>query len=116
MSPSGLPFPSSAVTTDPVPTAGQAVVGILLPAGQAPTVDLRPGARVRIVATPRAQEDAPTSLAAGTAAVLVSTSIDELSGNTIANVAVPAPQAASLAALAATGRAALVLDADEAAD
>jgi hypothetical protein len=40
--------------------------------------------------------------------------VDEVSGNTVANVAVPAPQAASLAALAATGRAALVLDADEA--
>jgi hypothetical protein len=89
------------------------VVGILLPAGQVPTVDLLPGARVRIVATPRAQEDVPTSIGTGTPAVLISTSVDEVSGNTVANVAVPAPQAASLAALAATGRAALVLDADE---
>ena len=71
-------------------------------------------ARVRIVATPRAQEDVPTSIGTGTPAVLISTSVDEVSGNTVANVAVPAPQAASLAALAATGRAALVLDADEA--
>ena len=85
-----------------------------MPAGQVPTVDLLPGARVRIVATPRAQEDVPTSIGTGTPAVLISTSTDEVSGNTIANVAVPAPQAAALAALAATGRAALVLDADEA--
>ncbi len=113
--PVGTPVPTSAVTTDPIPTAGQAVVGILLPAGQAPTVDLLPGARVRIVATPRAQEDVPASIGTGTAAVLVSTSVDEISGNTVANVAVPAPQAATLAALAATGRAALILDADEAA-
>jgi hypothetical protein len=91
------------------------VVGILLSAGQVPTVDLLPGARVRIVATPRVQEDVPTSIGTGTPAVLISTSVDEVSGNTVANVAVPAPQAASLAALAATGRAALVLDADEAA-
>lgn len=113
--PVGAPVPTSAVTTDPIPTAGQAVVGILLPAGQAPTVDLLPGARVRIVATPRAQEDVPATIGTGTAAVLVSTSVDEVSGNTVANVAVPAPQAASLAALAATGRAAMVLDADQAA-
>lgn len=112
--PVGAPVPSSAVTSDPLPAAGQAVVGILLPAGQVPTVDLLPGARVRIVATPRAQEDVPASIGTGTPAVLISTSVDEVSGNTVANVAVPAPQAASLAALAATGRAALVLDADEA--
>jgi hypothetical protein len=112
--PVGAPVPSAAVTSDPLPAAGQAVVGILLPAGQVPTVDLLPGARVRIVATPRAQEDVPTSISTGTRAVLISTSVDEVSGNTVANVAVPAPQAASLAALAATGRAALVLDADEA--
>ena len=112
--PVGAPVPSTAVTSDPLPAAGQAVVGILLPAGQVPTVDLLPGARVRIVATPRAQEDVPASIGTGTPAVLISTSVDEVSGNTVANVAVPAPQAASLAALAATGRAALVLDADEA--
>ncbi len=112
--PVGAPVPPAAVTPDPIPAAGQAVVGILLPAGQVPTVDLLPGARVRIVATPRAQEDVPASIGTGTPAVLISTSTDEVSGNTIANVAVPAPQAASLAALAATGRAALVLDADEA--
>jgi hypothetical protein len=112
--PVGAPVPSTAVTPDPLPAAGQAVVGILLPAGQVPTVVLLPGARVRIVATPRAQEDVPTSIGTGTPAVLISTSVDEVSGNTVANVAVPAPQAASLAALAATGRAALVLDADEA--
>lgn len=113
--PVGAPVPSAAVTSAPLPAAGQAVVGILLSAGQVPTVDLLPGARVRIVATPRAQEDVPTSIGTGTPAVLISTSVDEVSGNTVANVAVPAPQAASLAALAATGRAALVLDADEAA-
>lgn len=113
--PIGAPVPSAAITSDPLPAAGQAVVGILLPAGQVPTVELLPGARVRIVATPRAQEDVPTSISTGTPAVLISTSVDEVSGNTVANVAVPAPQAASLAALAATGRAALVLDADEAA-
>lgn len=112
--PIGAPVPSSAVTSDPIPGTGQAVVGILLPAGQVPTVDLRPGARVRIVATPRAQEDVPASIDSGTPAVLVSTSVDEVSGNTVANVAVSAPLAPTLASLAATGRAALVLDADEA--
>lgn len=113
--PAGVPVPASAVTDSPLPKAGQAVVGILLAPGQVPTVELLPGARVRIVATPRSQEDPPTATADGTAAVLVSTSADSVSGSTVANVAVPAPQAAAVAALAATGRAALVLDADEAA-
>ena len=112
--PAGAPVPGTAITDAPVPAAGQAVVGILLSAGQVPSVNLLPGARVRIVATPRSQEDPPTTTAEGTAAVLVSTSTDPVSGSTVVNVAVPAPQAAAVAALAATGRAALVLDADEA--
>lgn len=112
--PAGSPIPPAAVTDTPLPAVGEAIVGLLLPPGQLPTVDLLPGARVRIVGTPRAQEDVPRNLEQGTPAVLVSTSVDDVSGGTVVNVAVPAPQAAGLAALAATGRAALVLDADQA--
>jgi hypothetical protein len=112
--PVGVPIPSSAVGAAGLPAPGQAVVGILLAPGQVPSVALRAGARVRIVATPRAQEDPPTQAGPGTAAVLVSTSADDVSGGTVANVSVPQAQAAAVAALAATGRAALVLDADQA--
>ena len=113
--PAGATVPGSAVTEDPLPGAGESVVGILLPPGQVPTVDLRPGSQVRIVATPRSQDDPPVTTPRGTAAVLVSTSVDESTGHTVANVQVPAAQAPAIAALAATGRAALVLDADTAA-
>jgi len=110
--PAGAPIPRSAVSDAAVPGPGEAVVGILLAPGQVPTVELKPGSGVRIVATPRSQDDPPPTSPTGTAAVLVSTSTDESTGHTVVNVAVPAPQAANLAALAATGRAALVLDAD----
>lgn len=109
--PAGAPVPRSALSDDPLPAVGEAVVGILLAPGQVPTVDLLPGSQVRVVATPRSQDDPPTSTPSGVAAVLVSTSVDESTGHTVANVSVPAAQGPAVAALAATGRAALVLDA-----
>ena len=110
--PAGATVPGSALADESLPAAGESVVGILLPPGQVPTVALRPGARVRIVATPRSQDDPPLTTPRGTEAVLVSTSTDESTGHTVANVEVPAAQAPAVAALAATGRAALVLDTD----
>lgn len=110
--PAGATVPVSALADEALPGAGESVVGILLPPGQVPTVALRPGARVRIVATPRSQDDPPLTTPKGISAVLVSTSTDESTGHTVTNVEVPAAQAPAIAALAATGRAALVLDTD----
>ena len=106
----GVPVAPGSVSTETVPGPGESVVGILLAPGQLPTVELRPGDRVRIVATPRTQDDAPTSVAPGASAVVAGTSLDETSGHTVVNVVLPAPQAPEVAALAATGRAALILD------
>ena len=108
--PAGAPVPGSALSDAAVPAAGESVVGILLAPGQVPTVDLTPGSHVRVVATPRSQDDPPATTPNGVQAVLVSTSVDESTGHTVANVSVPAAQGPAVAALAATGRAALVLD------
>ena len=111
----GMPVSADSLASASVPGAGQSVVGIKVAAGQMPTVEIFPGARVRVVGTPRPQDDAPTTVAGGTAATVVSTSVDESSGNTVVNVVVPAADAAHVAALAATNRVALVLDSDAAA-
>ena len=108
--PAGMPVPPTSVTGDPLPGPGQSIVGIKLAAGQMPTVVLLPGDRVRVVSTPRTQDDPPASTPAGIEAVVASTSVDELSGDTVVNVVLPEGQAPQVAALAATARAALVLD------
>ena len=62
-------------------------------------------------ATPRLQDDPPgTDQVASVSATVVSTTTDEVSGNTIVNVATASEDSAGLAALAATGRIALILD------
>lgn len=108
--PAGMPVPPTSLAADPIPGPGQSVVGIKLAPGQLPTVALRPGDRVRVVGTPRAQDDAPTAAPPAAAAVVASTGVDETSGDTVVNVVVPAAQAPTVAALAATGRVALILD------
>lgn len=108
--PAGMPVPPSSVTEQPLPGAGQSVVGIKLAPGQLPMVALNPGDPVRLVATPRTQDDPPTSPPTGLKAVVASTGVDETSGHTVVNVLLPAAQAPEIAALAATGRVALIVD------
>lgn len=108
--PEGMPVPPSSLTTQPLPRPGMSVIGIKLAPGQLPTVPLRPGDRVRVVGTPRTQDDPPASAPAWASAVVASTSVDETSGHTVVNVEMPAQHAAGVAALAATGRVALILD------
>lgn len=98
---------SFATTTLPAP--GQSLVGVWLAPGQLPGVDLRPGDRVRAVATPRAQDDAPAKSPATLPAVVagVETTAD---GHTLVTVSVPEASAARLSAMAATARIALVVD------
>jgi hypothetical protein len=113
--PAGMPVSSDSLTSSSVPASGHSVVGIKVAPGQMPTVDIYPGDRVRVVGTPRSQDDAPSTVGSGTPATVISTSQDESSGNTVVNVVVPAADAAQVAALAATNRVALVLDSDSAA-
>ncbi|WP_448812106.1 SAF domain-containing protein [Agromyces bauzanensis] len=91
--------------------AGQSIVGIALTQAQLPPYPLANGDPVRIVETPINQGDPPATTPPSIEATVVTVTVDETSGNTIVAVAVDEDRAADLAARAATGRVALVLDA-----
>lgn len=93
----------------PLPVAGQSLVGVWLAPGQLPGQPLRSGDRVRVVATPRQQESLPDQAPTVLAATVVSTSVSP-DGHSLVTVSVPTPVAPQLSALVATGRIALVLD------
>ena len=103
----------TAVTDRVLPGAGRSLVGIALTAAQLPAEPLQAGDRVRIVDTPSAQGESPSTTPASIAAEVVSTVGPNDTGLTIVNVAVDAGRAADLAARVATGRVALVLDSRE---
>ena len=85
-------------------------VGIALTPAQVPTLPLHGGDHVRIIVTPAADGPAPAGTPQFTAAQVVVTSVDDTTGNTVVNVLVPYADASVLAARAATGNVALVLD------
>ena len=86
------------------------VVGLSLGPAQLPPYPLRSGDRVRIVGTPPNQAEMPKEVPTPISATIVSTEKDTVSGQTLVAVQVPRGDAASLAAKAATGRVALILD------
>ena len=104
---------AGAVTDQVLPTSGRSLVGVALTSSQLPAVPLQPGDRVRIVDTPTAQGEPPSTAPAATAGEVVSTVGPDETGLTIVNVDVSERDAAGLAARAATGRVALVLDSRE---
>ena len=98
-------------TTDtPMPPQGQSIVGISLTPAQVPALPMHGGDKVRIIVTPAANGDSPTGTPQFTEALVVDTAIDETTGNTVVNVLVPYANASVLAARAATGNVALILD------
>lgn len=99
-----------ALTSSVVPGPGQALVGVSLTAAQLPAQPLRAGATVRIVDTPRAQEDPPSAAPTSTTAIVVAEHPPADNGRIVVDVTVPGGQADGLAARIATGRVALVLD------
>jgi SAF domain len=95
------------------PPAGQSVVGISLTAYQMPTEPLRAGDTIRIVETPTAQGEPPATVPLTITATILSTTPSPTGDQTIVNVQVAHADAADLAARAATGRVALILDSVE---
>ena len=92
------------------PAEGMSVVGVSPEVGLMPAEPLRPGDAVRIVQTPGAQGDvvdAPVSLSAEVLAVRT------VDNRVVVDVLVPSALAPEVAARAATGRVAIVLDARE---
>ena len=101
---------SDATADQPMPPHGQSIVGISLTPAQVPGMPLYGGDRVRVIVTPGDNGDAPANAPQFTVAEVVSTHLDETTGNTVVNVLVPYADAGVLAAQAATGNVALVLD------
>jgi hypothetical protein len=93
-----------------MPPRGQSIVGISLTPAQVPALPMHGGDKVRIIVTPGDNGEAPASTPQFTVAEVVDTGLDETTGNTVVNVLVPYADAGVLAARAATGNVALVLD------
>lgn len=101
------------VTDQSLPTRGNTVVGISLGPGMAPTQQIKPGDAVRIIPTPGQQGEVPAKDPATIPATVVTINVDDATGNTNLAVLVPSGVAARVAAIASTGRAAVVLDSQE---
>ncbi|MGZ6583120.1 MAG: SAF domain-containing protein [Solirubrobacteraceae bacterium] len=101
--------------TQALPPAGKSVVGISLTAAQLPATRIYGGDAVRIIATPGSGGDLAAGAPDFTAAQVLDTHVDQTSGNTVVDVVVPYADASVLAARAATGNVALVLDPSSAA-
>ncbi|MGL5826334.1 MAG: SAF domain-containing protein [Nocardioides sp.] len=111
---SGTLLTEQATTEGLVPAAGESLVGISLTAAQMPSERLYAGDVVRVVTTPG--EDGEVSEKTDLVSVeatVVGVSVVAETGETVVDVSVPQEQAPDLAARAATGRVALVLDARE---
>lgn len=111
LAPGGLLTPGD-LTTTVLPGRGTSVVGIGLAPGMLPAEPIAPGDAVRVVQTPGSQGEV-----AGTPVTIPATVVGvhpaEAGDQTIVDVLVPADAAADLAARAATGKVALVLDSRE---
>lgn len=101
------------VTENLVPGEGESLVGISLTPAQMPSEPLYSGDSVRIVTTPGDQGEVTDEDPVTIEATVVGVSRVEETGETVVNVSVPEGESADLAARAATGRVALVLDARE---
>jgi hypothetical protein len=100
---------SNVIDTLPVPS-GDSIVGIALNANQLPAYPLKAGDKVRLVDTPVAQGEPPTSDPQTYNATVFTTRLDEKNQVTVVDVVVPEREAAAIAARAATQRVSLVLD------
>ena len=111
LSPGGLLTPDD-LTSTMVPAQGFSVVGVGLAPGMLPAEPLVPGDAVRLVQTPGQQGDVAGTPEASPATV-VAVQLLATGDLTIVDVQVPSEAAADLAARAATGKVALVLDSVE---
>lgn len=99
------------ITPELQPAAGQSIVGVALAPNQMPTNLPKSGDAVRIVETPATGGEPPAEAPFSIAATVVSAEPSTLGDQTVVDVQVASNNAAALAARAATGRVALVIDA-----
>lgn len=111
----GTLITEASIAESVVPVAGQSMVGVSLTSAQMPSEPLHAGDEVRLVLTPEGAEgagDAAQTLRTIDAAVVNVSRVPE-TGSTVVDVTVAADEAAELAAVAARGGVALVLDTRE---
>lgn len=107
--PAGATLTPASVAPQLQPATGSSIVGIYITATQMPTQQLQAGDQVRVVSTPTQQADTPVADPETLPATVISVvTID--TGQYIVNVEVPTEVAPTLAARAATGRIAIVID------
>lgn len=110
LSAGGLLVPAALVKTV-TPARGESVVGLALGAGQLPVTPLQMGDKVRLISTPRDQDDPPVSAPVmSVPAVVVTAATSEVTTAVLVDVVVTESDATRLAGLVATGRVALILD------
>lgn len=109
--PVGSLLTTDAVSRAPVPAPGSSIVGVALKAEQMPSHPLTPGDQVRLVTIPGEQAAEPTTGEPTTVSAVIQSTTTVMDTTTVVvNVTVPRAQAPALAARAAAGRVALVLD------
>lgn len=101
------------LATAVLPAKGMSIVGVSLTPAMMPATELQTGDDVRIVSTPGDQGDVAAGEPVAITATVVEVRTSGDSGQTVVDVSVPAADAARLAARAATGKVALVLDSRE---
>lgn len=106
----GALLTDGSITSQLVPAIGQSVVGMQLSPGQLPAMGLTTGDQVRIVTTPRAQDDPPTTAPATLAATVAAVYPPDVDGKQQVDFTVPQGSAALLAANGATQRVVVILD------
>jgi flagella basal body P-ring formation protein FlgA len=111
--PAGGLVTQGSITATVVPARDMSVVGVAVPAALLPGEPLRAGDQVRVVATPGQQGEVTDDEQRSITAMVVGVYPDADSGQTVVSVQVPYDQAAELAARAATGKVAVVLDSRE---
>lgn len=104
---------AAAVTKAVLPSEGMSIVGVALPPSLMPGERLLNGDHVRVVATPGQQGDLGQEPPATITATVVGLYPNGENGETVVSLEVPEGQAAELAARAAAGKVALVLDSRE---
>lgn len=94
-----------------VPSAGRSVVGVALAPNQMPAMEkLRAGDAVRVVETPATGGEPPAEAPLTFSATVISIEQTSLGDQLVVDVEVASENAAALAARAATGRVAIVID------
>jgi len=109
--PAGALLSSTSVVDTLLVPPGDSIVGIALNQSQLPSHPLSAGDQVRLVDTPVAQGEPPTSSPETFDATVFTTKFDETNQVWIIDLVVPTNDAADIAARAATQRVSIILDA-----